>query len=59
MLPVHYNRLFQLLEKDGVPTQTLKSSLQIACTRRHEINAGVLTGTVRTPVYQEGTGTGQ
>lgn len=59
MLPVHYNRLFQLLEKVDVPTQTLKSSLQIACTQSHEINAGVLTGTVRTPVYQEGTGTRQ
>lgn len=59
MLPVHYSRLFQLLDRDGVPTQTLKSSLQIACPWSHEINAGVLSGTGRTPVYQQGAGTRQ
>jgi len=56
MLAVHNNRLCQLLERDGVHTQTLNCSLQIAYTRSHEINAGVLTGSVKTLVYQEGTG---
>lgn len=59
MLPVHNNRLCQLLERDGVPTQTLKCSLQIAYAWSHEINAGILTGPVKTLVYQEGTGTRQ
>lgn len=57
MFPAHYNKLFQLLDRDGVLTQTLKSSLQIACTWSCEINAGALTGTVKTPGYQEGRGT--
>lgn len=52
MLPVHYSRL----DRDGVLTQTLKSSLQAACTWSCEINAGVLSGTVKTPVCQQGTG---
>lgn len=40
----------------GVPTQTLKYSLQIAYTCSHEINAGILTYTVKIWVYQKGTG---
>lgn len=52
MLPVHYSRL----DRDGVLTQTLKSSLQAACTWSCEIKAGVLSGTVKTPVCQQGTG---
>lgn len=38
---------------------TLKSSPQIDCPWSHEIDAGVLSGTVKTPVYQQGTGTRQ
>lgn len=40
----------------AVPRQTLKYSLQIAYTYRHEINAGILTCTVKIWVYQKGTG---
>lgn len=56
MLSAHNNRLCQLVERDDLPTQTLKCSLQLAYTWSHEIDAGVLVSTMKTLVYQEGSG---
>lgn len=47
MLPVHNNRLCQVLQRDDVPTQTLKCSLRLAYMWSHETNASILTSPVK------------